>query len=238
MDNPINGLLFIINGKEYILQQAALVWVALCVLLGIFFVVAGRRIEKADEKKAPKGIVLFAEIIHGLANTIIKGNLNKRTAKYLPLFGTLIFMMAMSNLVGLFGFQPPTSNLGINVTLAVCLWLLIQGTALSEKGGLGRLKELMDPHWLLFPLNLIGELVLPLSLSMRLFGNMLSGTIIMMLVYGIFTMLANIFAPLGAIIFVATPFLHMYFDIFSGLIQTYVFYMIASFFLGATFNEE
>lgn len=238
MIDPINGIVFNINGTELVLQMGALVWVALCVVLGIFFVIAGKKIKAADASKAPKGIVLFAEIIHDLAGSIIKGNLNKRTNRFMPLFGTLIFMMAMSNLVGLLGFQPPTSNLGVNVTIAVCFWLLIQISAIRDKGGMGRIKELMEPHWLLTPLNVIGEMVLPLSLSMRLFGNILSGTIIMTLVYSIFTVLANMFAPLGAVIFVATPLLHMYFDIFSGLIQTYVFYMIASFFLGAAFSEE
>lgn len=80
----------------------------------------------------------------------------------------------------------------------------------------------------LFPLNVIGEIAIPLSLTMRLFGNILAGTIITMLVYTLIKLLL----PVGVIGLIATPFLHAYFDIFSGLIQTYIFFTLASFFLG------
>ncbi len=236
--DPINGLVFTINGQDFILQMGALVWLLVCIVVSIFFVIAGKKIQKADPSKPPKGIVFVSEQLYDATNAIIKGNLHSHARSYVPFFGTLIILMGVSNLSGLLGLQPPTSNLGINVTLAVLLWIMIQVTAIRDKGGLGRVKELMEPHWLLTPLNVIGEMTLPLSLSMRLFGNMLSGTVIMALVYSMFDLLANIFAPLGALIFIATPLLHMYLDIFSGLIQTYVFYMIASFFLGAAYSEE
>lgn len=236
--SPINGIIFTINGAEYVLQMAVIVWLAICTLLGLFFVYAGNKVKKADPTQSPKGIVLISEVLYDLAKMIIGSNLRARTQSYIPLFGTLILLMALSNLSSLLGVQPPTSNLGLIATLSVVLWLLIQITAIKDKGGMGRIKELMEPHWLLTPLNVIGELVLPLSLSMRLFGNILSGTIIMTLVYTLFNFLASVFAPLGLGVFVVSPVLSIYFDIFSGLIQTYVFYMIASFFLGATYADE
>lgn len=81
---------------------------------------------------------------------------------------------------------------------------------------------------LLTPLNVIGELALPISLTMRLFGNILAGYIISMLVYTLIKMLM----PVGLLGLLVTPFLHMYFDIFSGVIQTYIFFTLSSFFLG------
>lgn len=77
------------------------------------------------------------------------------------------------------------------------------------------MKELTEPMWLLTPLNIIGELALPISLTMRLFGNILAGSIITLLVY---TLIKNI-APWGYLGLTLTPFLHMYFDIFSGVIR-------------------
>ena len=136
-------------------------------------------------------------------------------------------MMAMSNLLGLLGLQPPTSNLSVNVTLALMMFLLIQYNGIRKGGLLARMKELTEPMFFLTPLNIIGELALPISLSLRLFGNILAGSIIMALVYYMMTS----FMPFGALGYLFTPLLHAYFDIFSGLIQTYIFFTLASFFL-------
>ena len=106
--------------------------------------------------------------------------------------------------------------------------LMIQGNGIKKGGLLARMKELTEPMFLLTPLNVIGELALPISLTMRLFGNILAGYIISMLVYTLIKMLM----PIGLLGLLVTPFLHMYFDIFSGVIQTYIFFTLSSFFLG------
>ena len=144
------------------------------------------------------------------------------------MFGTLIVMMIVSNLIGLIGLQNPTSNVSFNATLAITMWLMIQGNGIKKGGLLARMKELTEPMFLLTPLNVIGELALPISLTMRLFGNILAGYIISMLVYTLIKMLM----PIGLLGLLVTPFLHMYFDIFSGVIQTYIFFTLSSFFLG------
>lgn len=209
-------------------------WLLLCVILSIFFIVAGNKIKKADPTKPPKGFVLVCESLAKLGTGIISDNLQSHTKFYLPFFGTLIFMMAPSNLLGLIGLQPPTSNLSVNVTLAVMMFLLIQINGLKEKGVIGRYKELADPFILFLPLNILGDLALPVSLSLRLFGNLLAGTIITGLVYSLMQSLM----PIGILGLSFTPFLHAYFDIFSGLIQTYIFFTLASFFLGESYASE
>lgn len=234
MDSNFDGILLTLFGVKIELQQSILNWLGLCILFAIFFIWAGKKFEKADVRKAPSGILLITEMITGLCNNIIGDNLKEHTKRYLPFMGTLIMMMAVSNLLGLVGLQPPTSNLSFNITLALMMFFLIQYNGI-KKGGLGaRLKELTEPMWLLTPLNVIGELALPISLSMRLFGNILAGSIIMLLVY---TVLKSVF-PFTALLYVATPFLHAYFDIFSGLIQTYIFFTLASFFLSEQVIEE
>ncbi len=232
--NAFDGIVIRLGSLEIPLQQSILNWLILCILFSLFFIIVGKKIERADVRKAPKGILLIVEILVNLCSNIIGDNLKEKTQHYLPFFGTLTILMAVSNLLGLLGLQPPTSNLSVNVTLAVMMFLLIQYTGMKEKGIGARLKELTEPMWLLTPLNIIGELALPLSLSMRLFGNILAGTIIMLLVY---TVMSS-FAPFGYIGYVVTPLLHTYFDIFSGLIQTYIFFTLASFFLGQQALEE
>ena len=83
-------------------------------------------------------------------------------------------------------------------------------------------------------LNILGDLALPVSLSLRLFGNLLAGTIITGLVY---TLMESLM-PFGVLGLSFTPFLHAYFDIFSGLIQTYIFFTLASFFLSESYADE
>ncbi len=223
-----------IGGMTFQVHPSIVNWLLLCVVLAIFFIVAGNKIKKADPTKPPKGFVLVCEYLVNLSTGIVSGNLKSRTRLYLPFFGTLIFLMAPSNLLGLIGLQPPTSNLSVNVTLALMMFLLIQFVGLKEKGAIGRWKELTDPFILFLPMNLLGDLALPVSLSLRLFGNLLAGTIITTLVYT----LMKLVMPLGVLGFSFTPFLHAYFDIFSGLIQTYIFFTLASFFLSESYADE
>ena len=229
------------------IQQSILVWLILCVVFATFFIVAGKKIERQDPSKASKGIVYISEEALNLVLFVIKGNLRETTKKYIPLFGTLILMMIASNLIGLIGLQNPTSNVSFNATLAITMWLMIQGNAIKKGGLIARLKELTEPMVILTPLNIvkeigkaisplniIGEMALPISLTMRLFGNILAGSIITMLVYTLIKALM----PWGVLGLSATPFLHMYFDIFSGVIQTYIFFTLASFNLGQQVAEE
>ena len=226
-----DGLLIILGNQKIFIQAGILNWLILCLIMVVFFVVMGAKFKKADPKVPPKGILLLCEIVADLAKSIIGGNLKQETGNYLPFFGTLIFMMAISNISGLLGIQAPTSNLSLILTLSLTMFVLIQFTGLKQKGLKGRIADMCDPHWLLSPLNVIGDAVLPLSLTLRLFGNMLAGTIIITLIYGMMTIVLQWFAPLGFLFYVVTPFFHAYFDVFSGLIQTYIFFMLSSFFL-------
>lgn len=236
MDSNFDGILVTIFGVDIEFQQSILNWLALCIIFAIFFIIAGKKFEQADVRKAPSGILLITEMITGLCTSIIGDNLKDKTKRYLPFMGTLIMMMAVSNLLGLLGLQPPTSNLSFNITLALMMFLLIQYNGIKKGGLVARLKELTEPMWLLTPLNVIGELALPISLSMRLFGNILAGSIIMLLFY---TLMQSFGIPgFGILGYLATPFLHAYFDVFSGLIQTYIFFTLASFFLSEQVVEE
>lgn len=224
-----------IGGMDLVIHPSVLNWLGLCLIVGILFILLGKAFKQADPSKTPKGAVLVCESLVKTVTNIVSGNLKHRTKLYLPFFGTLIVLMAPSNLLGLLGLQPPTSNLSVNASIAIMIFLIIQYIGLKEKGIKGRLQELCDPIFLFFPLNIISDLALPVSLALRLFGNLLAGSIITTLVYG----LMKSFMPGGVLGLLATPFLHAYFDIFSGLIQTYIFFTIASFFLNEAYvNEE
>ena len=81
---------------------------------------------------------------------------------------------------------------------------------------------MMEPLPLLLPINIIGELATPVSLSLRLFGNIMAGTVMMGLYYGLLPALVSVGFP---------AFLHVYLDLFSGAIQTYVFFLLSMVFI-------
>ena len=91
--------------------------------------------------------------------------------------------MLVSNLIGLVGLQNPTSNVSFNATLAVTIFFMIQFNGIKRAGLKARIKNLSEPMAVLLPMNIVGELALPLSMTMRLFGNILAGCIITMLIY-------------------------------------------------------
>ena len=190
--SDVSAIIIHIGKFSLQIQQSILVWLGICVFFAFFFYFAGKKIEKQDPSKASKGIVYICEEIYNLVLYVIKDNLRETTKKYIPMFGTLIVMMIVSNLIGLIGLQNPTSNVSFNATLAVTMWLMIQGNGIKKGGLLARMKELTEPMFLLTPLNVIGELALPISLTMRLFGNILAGYIISMLVYTLIKMLMPI----------------------------------------------
>lgn len=232
--SDVSQIVIRIGSFSFPIHQSILVWLVICLVMGILAWYAGRRIEQADPAKAPKGIVYWSEELYNLVLYVIKGNLKETTVRYIPIFGTLMVGMLVSNLVGLVGFQNPTSNVSFNATLALMFFVMIQFNGIHKGGLKARLKELTEPMWLLTPLNVIGELALPISLTMRLFGNILAGTIISLLVY---TLIKNI-APWGYFGLTLTPFIHAYFDVFSGVIQTYIFFTLGTYFLGEQVSKE
>ncbi len=193
--------------------------------LGIFFIYVGKKVMASNPLEKPKGIVLVCEtgveMIYNYMKSIMPSQFEK---SYYPYFAMLFVYLICANLSGLIGFDSPTSNFSITLALTLITFVLIQWNALKKKGGWTYFKELVWP-----PTNLLGTLAPLISLSMRLFGNILSGTILMGLVYsftgwlsGLISVPFNIFGP------VIAPVLHAYFDIFSGCIQTLVFVTLSS----------
>ena len=230
----MEGILFTVGKTEIFLHQSIVVWLGVLLFVGILLAYAGSQIKKADPTVAPKGIVLVFEEIANLCKSVIGGNLNKNTWRYLPFMGTMMICMVISNLMGLLGLQSPTSNLSVNIVLALLVVALIHGTDIKLHGLKGKINAWCQPMPMLLPLNIIGDLAFPVALVLRLFGNMLGGTIILMLMY----MMIESLMPFSSILFVATPFLHLYFDVFAAFMQTYIFFMLGSFFLSEACGDE
>lgn len=193
-------------------------------VLAVFFIYAGRKVKTADPTARPTGIVLVVETGVSAIYNYMKSIMPKKFEKnYYPYFAMLFVWLIAANLSGLLGFEAPTSNYSITLALTIITFVLIQYNAI-KKQGLAKFiwGKIMPPTELL---SMISPLI---SLSMRLFGNILSGSILMYLVYQLTGWLSSFiinFNFLGPII---APVLHCYFDIFAGCIQTLVFVTLSS----------
>lgn len=188
---------------------------AVSVALLILGIIVNRTMKKAQE--VPSGFQNMIEYAIEFLENLIHGNM-KNGDGFLSYVGIVFLFVLTSNLSGLFGLRPPTADYGVTFAIGVTTFFIIQITGIRVKR-MGHFKALFEPVFLLFPINLIGEIAVPISLSMRLFANLLGGTIIVALWYALMPLLLQIGLP---------SFLHAYLDVFSGCIQTYVLCMLTT----------
>lgn len=187
----------------------------LIVMLVILIFAVAARITMSRAEKYPKGFQNVVELVVEMLDSMVKSNMGAHAKRYRNYIGTIFIFIFISNISGLFGLRPPTADYGVTFPLGVITFFIIQYNNVKYNK-FGAFTDLFKPLPFLFPINLIGEIAVPFSLSLRLFGNVLSGTVMMSLIYSLLSNLA-----------VAWPgILHIYFDLFSGAIQTYVFCML------------
>ncbi len=180
-------------------------------------------------QKIPKGVQNILEMLVGGVYTLVENTMGKDNLSFAPYIGTLMLYLAFSNLAGLTGFlRAPTADLNTTLGLALITFFMCHINGIKSKGIGAYLKGFTEPFFLLTPINVIGEIANPISLSFRLFGNLVGGLIIMSLVYGALAGLTNLLFGIGIpVLQLGLPVvLHMYFDVFSGLLQTFIFAML------------
>lgn len=177
-----------------------------------------------DLKTVPGKMQTISELLVTTMNDMVESTMGKKNMSFAPYMLSLIVYLAFANTVGLIGMRPPTADLNMTLALSILTFILTQFFAVKSKGIGTYLKGYIDPFPFLLPMNIMGELANPISLGFRLFGNLLGGTIIMALLYAGLTNLIGI--PL------VIPILgHMYFDVFSGLLQSFIFVMLSMVFI-------
>ena len=196
------------------------------VLIG-FAIIANRVIKHADPYKKPGKFLNVIEYAVESVDKLTKTNMGEKHGyKFANYIGTLFIFILFANISGLVGLRSPTADYGVTLALALMTFVLIHYNGFKYQKA-KHVTNLFKPIFL-SPINIIGEFATPLSMSLRLFGNILSGTVMLGLVYGLLP---------KAILLVWPAALHFYFDIFSGAIQTYVFCMLTMVFISNQFEE-
>ena len=219
------------NGSDYMIHYLADVKIGdttvhlttthvALIVVSIFLItlalIARHVIKKADPDATPGGFQNAVEIVVEMLGNIVNGIMGSNAYRFVNYVTAIFVFILISNISGLFGLRPPTADYGVTLPLGLITFCLVQFNG-AKKNKVGHFTNLFKPMPVLFPINLIGELAVPVSLSLRLFGNVMSGTVLMGLIYGLLPQLLTLGLP---------SVLHVYFDIFSGAIQTYVFCML------------
>jgi len=182
----------------------------------------------------PTRLQSVTELLVEFFDDLTKSTLKSRGRKYFPLIITLFVFIWISNMMGIFPsfwqivktpdgkpflewleFAEPTRDLNVPVGLMLIVIFVVHGSMIKEFGIRGYLKSYADPIFLLFPLNVIGEIAKGISLAFRLFGNILGGAIIIIVVSSLVRYI------------VLPPLLNAFFGVFVGTIQAFVFSMLA-----------
>lgn len=198
-------------------ESVVVTWIIMAVLVAASIIfVRNLKVEN------PGKVQLALESAIGWAQDFFEGIIGKENKRYIPYLITVLVYLGISNaIVPLFGFKPPTKDLNVTAALAIMSMCLIEFSGIYRNGLKHWIKHFARPVPVVAPIMVLEIVIRPLSLCMRLFGNMLAGFVVMELL--------KTFVPL--IIPIPVSF---YFDIFDGLLQAYVFVFLTALFM----NEE
>ncbi len=195
---------------------------------------------KADTKRQ-HAVEWVVEKVQGLVDE----NMGDYFYGFAPFITAIIALSAFSSLMTLFGLYPPTSDINIVAGWAIMVFGLI--TYYKLKGGLGNyLKGFTEPIFIMAPLNVLGEVATPVSMAFRHYGNVLSGSVVAVLISAALQGLSSLLLGwlpgfLGDIPFLQIGLpavLSVYFDIFSGCMQAYIFAMLTMLNISGAFPQE
>lgn len=196
-----------------VLESVVVTWIITgIIMISSLILVHGLKVRQIGRKQAAleKGICFLYDFFEEL--------LGKDGRAYIPYLITVVIYIAIANMIGLLGMKSPTKDLNVTASLAVMSIILVEAAGIRKKGVKKWLKSFAEPIPIVAPINVLELFIRPLSLCMRLFGNVLGAVVVMALI----KYLVPLIVPL--------PF-SFYFDIFDGVIQAYVFVFLTSLYI-------
>lgn len=185
-------------------------WIVMLVLVGVSALVTRKL---SSDTRISRLQNLLEIIVTGLRDQIREVS-RQEPGVYLPFVGTLFLFIAMSNLLAIVpGYSPPTGSLSTTAALATCVFVAVPVFGVSSQGVRGYLTQYIKPSIFMLPFNIVGELSRTLALAVRLYGNVMSGSVIAMILLAI--------TPLFV------PVVMQMFGLLTGLIQAYIFAILA-----------
>lgn len=196
-----------------ITETVVITWIIMAVMV-IGSILLTRNLKVKDCSKRQ----LIVESVFMFFYKFFYGIVGERGKPYIPYLITVIIFIGIANLFGIFGVKPPTKDITLPGVLAVFTIVLVQIACWRARGAKGYFKSFVEPVPIVAPINILELGIKPLSLCMRLFGNVLGAFVIMKLLESV----VPVFAP---------PIASLYFDFFDGCIQAYVFTFLTALYI-------
>jgi len=215
-----------VGGYTFVLSDTLLcVWITAALLIVASLILA----RKLDQR--PGRVQMLLEMLVGFIRGLSQDFIGERHyKKYVPYIATLFVFLCMANMLTVLNFVPglrlysPTKDINVTIPLALMTILIVLYSSFRYKGPVGTFKDLFKPIPAMFPFKLMEYATKPLSLCLRLFGNMVAAFLIMELVFHYLGLVA---APFSA-----------YFDFFDGILQAYIFVFLTCLYIGEAVETE
>lgn len=200
--------LAVVAGVTFNIDTLYMTWLTMA------FLVISALLLRKSWALVPGGWQNFVEIIIEGLLIQIDSTIGTNGRKVAPLIITLFIFLLIANWLGLIpGFTSPTNDINTTLGLALMIVLIVHGYGIKTKGVLAHFKHFIEPNVMFLPINIIEELAKPVTLSFRLFGNILAGEILIII--------------LGILVPYVAPTLWLAFSVFVGLIQALIFTMLS-----------
>ncbi len=221
---------YVINNWTFNLDTIIMTWTAMFLVLFICGILT------FNLKREPSGKQTFAEICYGFLESIPTATIGKEGKSFTPIVGALFLFILTANLIGQLPLRlahlpeaelaSPTNDLNLTAAMAILATIFYICSGIRKKGLVNYVKHYFQPMWWMFPLNILEDFTRPLSLSLRLFANILAGEVIIALL-------------LGSLFAAGIPVAMMLFEVFVAFIQAFIFaVLVASYIAGAVSQEH
>ncbi len=203
---------FDLFGIRFNLTESILVqWFVIAIVFAVILIIThNMQVVPTTKRQA------LAEMIVGFFQNTVHDTMGEKYGAYIPYIAALFCFSLLSSLMSLLGLRSPTADLSVTGSWALITFFLIQYNRAKTGKVKGYFKSFIDPYPFMLPFNIIGEIANPVSLALRHFGNLVGGMVIGALIY---------FA-LGNFAVLIPAVASLYFDIFSAVMQAYIFIML------------
>ena len=219
-------------------------WIVMALIVGLcIFLTHGMQVHARTKRQ------VVAEYLVGMVRNMVKNNMGERFMHYVPFIGALFSLAMLSSLISMVGMFAPTGDLSTCVGWAVLVFVVITYYKIRTQHIGGYLKGFTQPVFIMTPLNMISEVATPISMAFRLFGNIASGSVVTLLLYGGLAALSSgilglIPGAVGEVLSMIPIFqlgipaiLSIYFDLFTSVLQAFIFCMLTMMYIKLACEE-
>ena len=219
-------------------------WIVMALIVALcLFLTHGMQVHARTKRQ------VIAEYLVGMVRNMVKNNMGERFMHYVPFVGALFSLAMLSSLISMVGMFSPTGDLSTCVGWAVLVFVVITYYKIRTQHIGGYLKGFTQPVFIMTPLNMISEVATPISMAFRLFGNIASGSVVTLLLYGGLAALSSgilglIPGAVGEVLSMIPIFqlgipaiLSIYFDLFTSVLQAFIFCMLTMMYIKLACEE-